>query len=513
MKSYLTTPIYYVNAAPHIGHAHTSVMADILKRNKQARGIETLLSTGCDEHGQKNQEAAEELGLPPQEYLDQRAGEFQRVFDMLGVDYDFYVRTTREGHKAEVARAEQQLFDAGLIVKKSYTGKYCKGCEQFKKESDLTEVGRCPDHPTMDLELIDEPNYFFPMEPYRQRLVDHINANPDFVQPAIYRGELLKMLEEPLEDLSISRPKARVSLGIELPFDAEHVTYVWFDALLNYLTNLDFPDGDYQPWWKECRHLIGKDILKTHGVYWPTMLMALDLPLPKGLVVHGHWLGEGGVKMSKTLGNVVDPVEVAEKYGVDALRYYLARHMRSDSDSQIAVDTIAQTYSSELANKFGNLLSRAGKFAKARFDGVPDRGKLEAPDEAVRAQALSAAQGLAEEIELAQLPARVQALVEAADALNGYFADAAPWDLMKEEATQARAGTVVYVALDSLRLLFEALRQVIPASADKALAMLGAEMGADRGADRGEAPWQPALDSLSGGSELGEIAVLFARVE
>ena len=505
MKSYLTTPIYYVNAAPHIGHAHTSVMADILKRNRLARGVDTLMSTGCDEHGQKNQEAAEELGLAPQDYLDQRAAEFQRLFDLLGVDYDFYVRTTREGHKAEVARAEQQLFDAGLIVKKSYTGKYCKGCEQFKKESDLNEEGRCPDHPNMELELIDEPNYFFPMEPYRQALIDHIDANPDFVQPATYRGELLKMLEEPLEDLSISRPKSRVSLGVELPFDSEHVTYVWFDALLNYLTNLDFPDGDYEGTWRACQHLIGKDILKTHGVYWPTMLMALDLPLPKGLVVHGHWLGEGGVKMSKTLGNVVDPIEVAEKYGVDALRYFLARHMRTESDSQISVDAIAQTYSSALANKFGNLLSRAGKFATARFDGMPERGALEASDEAVRAQALAAAQGFAEEITLTQLPERMAALVEAADALNAYFADAAPWNLMKEEATQARAGTVVYVALDSLRLLFEALHQVIPVSAEKALAMLGAATPA--------APWEPALDTLTSGAELGAIDVLFARVE
>ncbi|MEO9462271.1 MAG: methionine--tRNA ligase [Marinomonas sp.] len=504
MKSYLTTPIYYVNAAPHIGHAHTSVMADILKRNKQARGMDVRLSTGCDEHGQKNQEAAEALNLAPQDYLDQRAEEFQRLFDLVGVDYDYYVRTTRAGHKEEVARAEQKLFDAGLIVKKSYTGKYCKGCEQFKKESDLTEEGRCPEHTNIELELIDEPNYFFPMEPYRQGLIDHINANPDFVDPPMYRGELLKMLEKPLEDLSISRPKARVSLGIELPFDPDHVTYVWFDALLNYLTNLEFPDGDYQDWWSECRHLIGKDILKTHGVYWPTMLMALGLPLPKGLVVHGHWLGDGSVKMSKTLGNVVDPIEVAEKYGVDALRYYLARHMRTESDSQISADAIAQVYSSELANKFGNLLSRAGKFAKARFNGVPQLGDLSADDEAVRAKALAAAQGLAEEITLTQLPERVAALVEAADALNGYFADCAPWDLMKEEATQPRAGTVVYVALDSLRLLFEALRQVIPVSSDRALAMLGIDMP--------DAPWAPELDKLKGGSDLGEIEVLFARI-
>lgn len=506
MSSYLTTPIYYVNAAPHIGHAHTSVMVDIIKRNKLAAGIPARMSTGCDEHGQKNQEAAQELGLPVMEYLDQRAGEFQNLFDLLGIDYDYYVRTTRAGHKQAVARALQQLFDARLIVKKSYTGKYCKGCEQFKKESDLTPEGRCPEHPNLELELIDEPNYFFPMEPYRAALIDHIEARADFIAPAHYRKELLQMLAEPLEDLSISRPKARVSLGIELPFDSEHVTYVWFDALLNYITNLDYPDGDYESLWRETRHFIGKDILKTHGVYWPTMLMALGLPLPRQLVVHGHWLGEGGVKMSKTLGNVVDPIAVTERFGVDALRYYLARHMRAESDSQISVEAIKQTYDAELANKFGNLLSRAGKFASSRFDGrVPHKGALEAADEAVRTQALAAARGLNGELELADLPQKVKMLVDAAEQLNAYFAHAAPWGLMKDEATQPRASTVVYVALDALRLLFEALHQVIPQSAGRALAMLGLEALRH--------PWQAGLDRLEEGAPLGKVEALFARVE
>ena len=507
MHYYLTTPIYYVNGAPHIGHAHTSVMADILKRNRVAMGIEARLSTGCDEHGQKNQEAAAEAGMSAAEYLDQRSGEFRSVFDMLGVDYDYFVRTSRPDHMQRVADAEQKLFDQGLIIKKDYTGNYCTGCEQFKKDSDLNEDGRCPDHPSLELERIDEPNYFFPLEPYRERLIAHIQANPDFVDPPVYRNELLKMLSEPLEDLSISRPKKRVSLGIELPFDTDHVTYVWFDALLNYLTNLDWPDGDYMQWWGTTRHMIGKDILKTHGVYWPMMLFALDIPLPQQLLVHGHWLGEGGVKMSKTLGNVVDPVSTVEQYGVDALRYYLARHMRAESDSQISVEAIRQTYESELANKFGNLLSRAGKFAASRFEGkVPQLGSLAPEDEAVRQASLEAASRLASEIRLADLPAAVKALVDAAEDLNGYFAHQEPWALFKDPDSRERCETVVYVALDSLRLLFEALTQIIPESASKALQMLG-QGGAIA------TPWAPALDRLESGGDLGEIGVLFARID
>lgn len=506
MKSYITTPIYYVNGPPHIGHAHTTVMADILKRNKAAAGLEPLMTTGCDEHGQKNQEAALKSNMEPQDYLDLRTGEFRRVFDMLDIDYDVFVRTSRPAHMAEVSKVEQRLFDAGLIIKKDYTGNYCTGCEQFKKDSDLNEEGRCPDHPNIMLEQIDEPNYFFRLEPFRERLIAHIEANPDFVHPPAYRGELLKMLGSPLEDLSISRPKKRVSLGVELPFDPDHVTYVWFDALLNYLTNIDWPNEEYLPWWRTVRHLIGKDILKTHGVYWPAMLMALEVELPRQLVVHGHWLGEGGVKMSKTLGNVVDPVEVVEQFGPDALRYYLARHMRSESDSLISMDAIRQTYESELGNKFGNLLSRAGKFAQSRFDGrVPEKGQLNAEDEAVRAAALGAARLLASEIRLSDLPSCMKALVDAAEELNGYFAHQAPWALFKDPETRQRSETVVYVTLDSLRVVLEALLQIIPGSAQRALAMLGAEPP--------ERPWTAELDRLVPGSQLGEVGALFARID
>lgn len=506
MKSYITTPIYYVNGAPHIGHAHTTIMADILKRNRAALGYETKLSTGCDEHGQKNQEAAEKAGLEVSDYLDQRSAEFRKVFDLLGVDYDVFVRTSRDFHKQQVALIETRLNDAGIIFQKQYRGLYCTGCEQFKKPSDLTEEGRCKDHPSLVVEELDELNYFLSIEPFRARLLAHIDANPDFVQPAKYVNELKQMLSEPLEDLCISRPKHRVALGVELPFDSDYVTYVWFDALINYLTNLGWPEDGYADWWATAEHLIGKDILKTHGVYWPIMLMALGETPPKKLSVHGHWVGSGGVKMSKTLGNVVDPVEVIEKLGADALRYYLARNMRVESDSQISVELIQQAYNSELGNKLGNLLSRAGKFANSRFDGaIPSPGARSGEDDALRASILAAASGFARQLEMSDIPRVVTDLITACGALNEYFADQAPWNLIKSPDTLERGQTVVYVTLDCLRLVLEAFRQIIPESADKGLGTLGVSIPSGA--------WQPELDQLTPESPLGEFSQLFPRIE
>lgn len=506
MKSYITTPIYYVNGSPHIGHAFTSIMADILKRNRIALGYDLMLSTGVDEHGQKNQEAAQDLGMDVHAYLDMRCTEFRDVFDKLDVDYDYFVRTSRDEHKQAVAGMEQSIFDKDLIVKKNYTGIYCKGCEEFKKESDLNEEGQCPLHPTMQVEQTEETNYFLKMEPFRERLLQHIADNPDFVQPEAFKNELKQMLAEPLEDLCISRPKSRVTLGVDLPFDTDFVTYVWFDALANYLTNIGWPEEAHASWWAEVEHLIGKDILKPHGVYWPIMLMAAGLPLPKKLSVHSHWVGAGGVKMSKSIGNVVDPGEVIEKLGVDALRWYLARHMRADSDSQISVELITQTYNSELGNKIGNLLSRAAKFSKARFDGtLPKPGPFSAEDEAIRKAVLEATAGFSAWINLADIPANVQALITVADEMNNYFAEQAPWDLIKNEETKERCQTVIYVTLDCLRVVMESLKQVIPGSAERALKMLNAP--------EVTLPWKPELDQLQGGGELGEIETLFPRVQ
>ena len=508
-SSYITTPIYYVNGSPHIGHAHTTIMADILKRYRRMRGQAVFMSTGTDEHGQKNQEAAEASGLTAMEYVDRQSAEFQALFDRLGVDYDFFARTTRPYHVEQVRHFESLLDARGLIVKNAYRGLYCTGCEQFKVESDLTGEGRCPDHPSLELEDTDETNYFVRIEDYRPWLLDHIETNPDWLQPERYRNEVRQMLSQPLEDLCISRPNSRVSLGIELPFDADFVTYVWFDALINYITNVGWPDKDEFRWWQNAENLIGKDIVKTHCIYWPIMLHAIDVKLPERISVHGYWVGAGGQKMSKTLGNVVDPVEVIDAFGVDALRYYLAKNMRTNADSQISVDLIRQTYESDLANNLGNLLSRVGEFTASRFDGkVPAPGALHKDDQALVDGIAAGLTGAYADMDMHAIPASLTTIMEAASRMNEYVTAQAPWTLIKEDGQMERVASILYAILDGLRLVCEALYPFMPGSANKALSVLGRAPMAE----------ESALHEFTGGllepgGTLGEVVILFPRVE
>lgn len=507
MKSYLTTPIYYVNGPPHLGHAFTSVIADILKRNRSRLGTAVRLSTGCDEHGQKNQQAAAAMGLAPPDYLRIRSAEFRALFDRLNVSYDIFVRTSSPGHEAAVQRAVSRLGERGLLRTKTYAGRYCAGCEQFKRPSDLDARGFCLEHPNIEAALISEENYFLTIEPFRERIAEHIRRHPDFIRPRIFQAQLLNLLSEPLEDLCISRPVERVSLGIGFPSDARYVIYVWFDALLNYLANLGWPDAGYEPWWAEAEHIIGKDILKTHGVYWPAMLLALGEEPPRRLLVHSHWVGEGGLKMSKSLGNVVDPNAVIDEFGADPLRYFFARHMRAESDSQISVAAIRQTSTAELSNKIGNLHARVLKFAASRLEGrIPPRGALTGADTELRRRVLEAAAAWATPLTLEDIPVRTAAVLDAAERLNQYVTDQAPWTLVKQPPSRARCQTVVYVALDCLRLIFEALWPVMPEAAGKALTSLGAPV-----ADFGSQIWSPQLDVLEESRPLGEVQNLFPR--
>jgi len=504
MRSYLTTPIYYVNGPPHLGHAFTCVAADILARQRRRLGIETWFSTGCDEHGQKNAQAAAAMGLDPQAYLDVRSAEFRALFDRLHVRHDVFVRTSSPTHVARVQEAVTRLHRKGLLHRKGYEGYYCAGCEQFKTPSDLSADGHCRDHPNLVAAPVREDNYFLVIEPYRAAILERLRSDPDFIRPQSFRAELLGLLQEPLEDLCISRPARRVPLGVRLPFDAGYVVYVWFDALLNYLGNVNWPEDGHEAWWAGAEHIIGKDILKTHGVYWPAMLLALGEPLPKALLVHSHWTGEGGLKMSKSLGNVVDPNAIIDALGADSLRWFFARHMRAEADSAISVEMIRQSHAAELANKLGNLHSRLLKFTHATLEGrVPPRGDLTLTDQALRAMVLAAARSWAAPMNLEDIPARTAAVLDAVQHLNRYVTDAAPWSLAKSPATKARCDTVVHVALDALRLVFEALWPVIPASAERALASLGAV--------EETAAWLPQLDRLRGGAPLGAFPILFPR--
>ncbi|NOU09992.1 MAG: methionine--tRNA ligase, partial [Nitrospira sp.] len=352
---YITTPIYYVNDVPHIGHAYTTIAADVLARYWRLRGREVFFLTGLDEHGQKVQQAAAKAGIDPQAHCDKLAPQFQTLWQRLNISNDAFIRTTDLEHKAIVQRYLQELYDKNLIYQDSYTGWYCTFDERFWTEKDV-ESGLCPDC-KRPVEQLSEHNYFFKMGQYQDRLIEHIKAHPDFIRPESRRNEVLGFLQtQKLGDLSISRPKSRLSWGIELPFDNNYVTYVWFDALVNYMSALEYlprekPTGNQ--FWPANVHLVGKDILTTHAVYWSTMLMALNLPLPETIFAHGWWTVDGE-KMSKSRGNVVDPNKMVESYGVDAFRYFLLREVPFGQDGDFSQSAIVTSLNSDLANGIGN---------------------------------------------------------------------------------------------------------------------------------------------------------------
>ncbi|EKD39393.1 MAG: hypothetical protein ACD_75C00424G0001, partial [uncultured bacterium] len=331
MTTYITTPIYYVNAQPHLGHAYTTIVADTYSRFRRLCGDTVRFQTGTDEHGDKIVKAAENENVEPREYVDRISGIFRATWPLLDVQPDHFIRTTDAAHVAVVQSILQKVYDRGDIYFDEYSGLYCRGCERYLTEKELVD-GNCPDHLTPPQEIA-EQNYFFRMSRYQQRLIDHIRNNPQFITPERYRNEVLAFLSEPLEDLCISRPKSRLTWGIELPFDDTFVTYVWFDALINYLTGIGYPDdGNFENYWSAAEHLIAKDILKPHAIYWPAMLMAMEVPLYQKLHVHGYW-NVDDTKMSKSIGNVVRPKELVEAYGVDTLRYFVLREMSFGLDS------------------------------------------------------------------------------------------------------------------------------------------------------------------------------------
>lgn len=507
-SKYITTPIYYVNGSPHIGHAHTSIMGDILKRFSMMQGVSTLYSTGTDEHGQKIQQVIEQSGQSADDFLAAQAKQFRDLFDRCNVSYDIFVRTTDAGHKKLVQEVLQDLYDRGLIRKKEYTGLYCVGCEQFKTEGELDEQGRCKDHLTLPQKQT-ETNYFFGLEEHRQWLIDWLKGDDNLIQPESYRREILGMLTEPLEDLCISRPKSRVWHGIELPFDSDFVSYVWFDALLNYVSNIGVGHNrNFDYWWNNVTHIMAKDIIKTHIIYWPIMLKAAGLKPPKQYRIHGYWVGEGGQKMSKSLGNVVDPNEVIDHLGVDALRYYLTKGM-GGNDAQISKDLIEATYNTDLANNIGNLHSRVLKFVEKRFDGkVPDAPVITDADRELQQYVAETARQIMDTVDLVTLPDAVKSILQMADRLNTHYNDAEPWKLAKDDSVRDRFLSVCYVMLDCLQMVFRVLYPIIPETAGKALVSIGVAAPGNRPEKVEFAP-----GTLQQGSSLGPIENLFPRIQ
>jgi methionyl-tRNA synthetase len=466
-----------VNARPHLGHGYTTIVADSVSRFHRLRGDATFFLTGTDEHGDKIVQAAEAAGQDPKTYSDTISQLFKDLWPVLEVTNDQFIRTTDLRHKACVRSVLQTVYDKGDIYFDEYGGHYCFGCERFYTDKELVD-GKCPDHQTVPT-FIKEKNYFFRMSKYLEPLREHIEANPDFIQPERYRNEVLSMLKEDLGDLCISRPKTRLTWGIELPFDSDFVTYVWFDALINYISALGYPDGeDFRKYWSGAHHLVAKDILKPHAVFWPTMLMSAGIPLYKGLRVHGYWT-VNETKMSKSIGNVVAPLDMAQKYGLSAFRYFLLSEMSFGQDSSFSEDALVGRFNADLANDLGNLFSRSLSMTHKYFGGVvPECGELLDLDREVLEIGQNAMANYQGQFEHFQFSRALKSLWELVRHLNKYIDSSAPWTLYKNKDMN-RLGTVLYVILEGMRKVAVHLWPVMPSTSETMLAQLGVKFSVE----------------------------------
>ena len=538
---YITTPIYYVNAEPHLGHAYTTIVADVATRFHRLMGLPSRMQTGTDEHGDKIAQAAAKEGVEPQAYTDRISGLFRQTWPSLNIAPDNFIRTTDPKHIKVVQTILQKVYDAGDIYFAKYGGHYCVGCERFLTEHEMVD-GKCPDHGTEPV-YQEEENYFFRMTSYTEALKAHIQAKPDFIRPERYKNEVLAILEQGLEDLCISRPKSRLTWGIEMPFDQNFVTYVWFDALINYITGLDWPDGElFEKFWAapgaSPQHLIAKDILKPHGIYWPTMLMALakaegrepEYYLYDHLNVHGYWqVGEG--KMSKSRGNVIKPLDLAEVYGVDAFRYFLMRDMTFGLDSAFSEDLLVERYNADLANDIGNLFSRVMNMLHRYRDGVvpepfpeaeksweengghqeaePHKGQHFSPVAHQSLRSWETATAYRAAIEGFTFHEALAWVWDLIDAANKFVVRREPWTLAKDPDKARELDQVLYLLCQRLADISVLIWPFMPTTAQTMATALGLGEVANGMVQR----ILDSQDLLAKGTQTAKPTALFPRVE
>jgi len=499
---YVTTPIYYVNDRPHLGHAYASIHADVMARYFRAAGHEVFFLTGADEHGEKIAKAAQASGEAIQAFVDRNAKLFRDAWQQLNVVPSHFVRTTDAEHQRVVGSILTQLHEVGDIYLADYEGLYSIGQERFVTDKELTD-GKLPEDRDPPI-VRREANYFFRMEKYRDAIRAYLHAHPDLIQPTRYRNEVLQLLEEPIGDLSISRPRSRLSWGIPIPWDEAHVTYVWFDALLSYISPLGYPHGErYQHFWPTARHVIGKDILRTHTLFWLSMALAIGIPPYQRLHVSGHLLGADGRKMSKSLGNGVDPLEAASRYGTDVLRYTLVREVSFGLDGVISNAVIEQRLNRDLADDLGNLAARSlAMIQKYRAGVIPAAQDYQAIEQQLIEVANALPARVLELVDAMKVAQAVEQVMEFVRQLNQYVAQTCPWELAKQQR-ENRLDTVLYTLAEGLRIAADLLAPVMP---DK-MAQLRRQLGLN------ETPtWDVAWGKGVAPGQLSYSELLFPKV-